>query len=507
MNTMKHLIRVVAITAGLFQMSSPSLVAQGQSGQVDVLILFKQAPDAIDLAFVRGRDGAVQRTFNIVPAIAARVPARALGDLQNNPRVATVELDGVFTADDVTTELNNTWGVKQIGAGTVQANGNTGLGVKVAVIDSGVNCGHVELAGHCGGGWDFVNNDNNPADDNGHGTHVAGTIAARRDGAGVVGVAPDAQIIPLKVLGANGSGSFSWVIAALDWAVAHDVQVTNNSYGSSSDPGSIVHQAFDRAYAAGIVNIASAGNSGICSGSTNTVGYPGRYTAVLAVAATNINNTRPCWSSTGPDVDISAPGVSINSTKHTGGYVVFNGTSMASPHVVGVAALVIAANPSDTNGFNGVADEVRSILTSTAKDLGVAGKDTLYGYGLVQAVAAVAAVGGGGNPPPPPPPSTIGASSIVYKFFGDGNPTRNLKMTLTVKDSNGQVVPSASVSIALLRNGTAYATGAKTTASNGTVFFDFLNVPTGTYTTKVNGVSKSGYVWDGVTPPNSTVKQ
>jgi subtilisin len=506
MHTMKRLISVVALATGLSQTSS-MVVAQGQSGgQLDVLVLYKQAPDNADLAFVRGRDGAVTRRFSIVPAIAARVPARLVSELQDNPRVATVELDGVFTADDVATELNSTWGVKQIGGGTVHANGNTGLGVKVAVIDSGVNCSHLELVGHCGGGWDFVNNDNNPADDNGHGTHVAGTIAARRDGAGVVGVAPDAQIIPLKVLGSNGSGSFSAVVAALDWAVANHVQVTNNSYGSSGDPGLTVHQAFDKAYAAGIVNIASAGNSGICSGSTNTVGYPGRYTSVLAVAATDINNARPCWSSTGPDVDIAAPGVSINSTKYTGGYTVYSGTSMASPHVAGVAALVIAANPADSNGANGVADEVRSFLTSKAKDLGTAGRDNLYGFGLVQAVASVAAVGGGTPPQPIPPQTTVGVTSIAYQLFGDANPTRNLKVTLTVKNSSGQVVPSASVGIALYRNGSPYATATKTTGSAGTVFFDFLAVPSGTYTTTVTGVSASGYVWNGVTPPNSAVK-
>jgi subtilisin family serine protease len=281
--------------------------------------------------------------------------------------------------------------------------------------------------------------------------------------------------------------------------------VTNNSYGSSGDPGLTVHQAFDNAYAAGIVNIASAGNSGVCNGSTNTVGFPGQYTSVLAVAATDINNARPCWSSTGPTVDISAPGVSINSTNYTGGYVVYSGTSMASPHVVGVAALVIAANPADTNGANGIADEVRNILTSTAKDLGTSGFDSLYGYGLVQAVAAVAAVGGG-SPPQPQPPTTVGVTSLQWRSFGDNGQTKHVGVVATVKSSSGQLVSGATVSVSISRNGALYATGSATTGSGGTVDFRLFNAPSGTYMLTVTGVAASGLVWDGVTPPNSFVK-
>jgi subtilisin len=481
---------------------------RGTDERVDVLIAYRQAPTAEDVADVRRRGGEVKRTFHLVPAIAARVPAGALAGLQNNQKVRTIEPNGQFQAHDL--EGNNTWGVVKIGAQTVQTNGNTGVNVRVAVIDTGVNCSHAELTGHCGGGFDFVNNDSDPSDDNSHGTHVAGTIAAGANAFGVVGVAPNAQVVPLKVLDDKGSGDFDDVIAALEWIVDYNaahpgspILVTNSSYGSSGNPGSTVQAAFDEAYAAGIVNIASAGNSGICSGATNTVGYPGRYTSVLAVAATDVNNARSCWSSTGPDVDIAAPGVSINSTYYTGGYAVFSGTSMASPHVAGVAALVVAANPANSDGVNGVADEVRNAITSTALDLGTAGKDNLYGYGLVQAVAAVAAAV---NQPPPPPSGTSKVSSIGYATNGGKGGTKNLVVTLTVKDQNNANLSGASVSITIKRGTATYGTASGTTGANGQVSFTASNAPVGTYTTLVNSVTKSGYTWDGVTPGNTFTK-
>src|SRR4029453_2538353 len=125
MQMMKRLICTAALFTGIAQGSS-MVVAQGQpGGQVDVLILYKQAPDNLDLAFVRGGDGIIRHNFRIVPAIAARVPAHVVGDLQNNPRVATVELDGVFTANDVASALNTTGGVKKNGAGRAAATDNT----------------------------------------------------------------------------------------------------------------------------------------------------------------------------------------------------------------------------------------------------------------------------------------------------------------------------------------------------------------------------------------------
>lgn len=339
-------------------------------GLVKVLIGFKEKPGPAQQAMVKGVGGKIKYTYHIVDAIAASIPEKAIVALQNNPNVAHVELDIKVYALD--TELDDSWGVKRIGAGIVHVDGNKGTGIKVAIIDSGIDYNHPDLDDNYIVGYDFVNNDDDPMDDAGHGTHVAGTVAAEDDGVGVVGVAPEASLYALKVLGPDGSGSYSDVIAALQWCVNNGIQVTNNSYGSSGNPGVLVEEAFDNSATAGILHVAAAGNSGNPPGRGDNIIYPARYESVIAVAATDQNDKRARWSSTGPDLDLSAPGVAINSTLLGGGYGEKSGTSMASPHVAGTAALVIAAEISD----------VRSQLQNTADDLG---DSSLYGNGLVDA--------------------------------------------------------------------------------------------------------------------------
>ena len=370
-----------------------SLQAQQNQGadRAGVIIGFKQQPGPNEQAWVRAFGGTIKYTYHLVPAIAAEVPRFSIEGLRNNPNVTSVDLDGEVWAIDA--ELDNTWGAERIGAGAVHDGGNKGSGVKVAIIDSGSGP-HGDLV--IVGGFDFVNNDNNPDDDNGHGTHVAGTVAAKDDDLGVVGVAPEASLYALKVLSASGSGSWSGIIAALQWIVDYNtvnssspIRVTNNSYGASVNPGGTVQAAFDNSAAAGILHVAAAGNSGNPKGKGNNVIYPARYVSVIAVAATDANDNRASFSSTGDTVELSAPGVAINSTKLGGGYVKYNGTSMASPHVAGTAALMIAA---------GVAD-VRTQLQTTADDLGDPGRDKQYGYGLVDADEAAAYSGPPNDPP------------------------------------------------------------------------------------------------------------
>ena len=348
--------------------------------RVRILIGFRTPPSPADEAEIRGRGAEISHRFHIVPAMAVSIPVTALDGVRRNPNVTVVEPDG--TVDAIDAELDAAWGVSRIGAGTVHDGGNKGEGVKVAIVDTGIDCTHPELDGNCMGGVDFVNNDNDPSDDHGHGTHVAGTVAAEDDGNGVVGVAPKVSLYGLKVLNARGGGYWSDIIAAIEWAADNGIQVTNNSYGSGVHPGTIVEAAFDRAYAQGVLHIAAAGNSGSCAGTENNVGYPARFASVVAVATTDALDGRACFSSTGPGVEIAAPGVGINSSRIGGGYVRLSGTSMASPHVVGVAALVIASGV-DSN------EDVRQQLANTADDLGAAGRDTHFGYGLVDPNAAV----------------------------------------------------------------------------------------------------------------------
>lgn len=358
--------------------------------ETGVIIRFAQRPGQAEEALVRNAGGAVRRSYKSVPAVAAKMPRRAIEALLKNPNIQAIDIDQKIRAHDL--ELDSAWGVKRIGAGNVHASGNSGVGVKIAVIDSGIDYNHPDLKVNYAGGYNFINNTNDPFDDNGHGTHVAGTIAALNNDIGVVGVAPDVKIYALKVLDGNGYGKMSDVIAAIEWAVSNGIRITNNSYGSDGDPGSTVATVFKNAESDGVLHIAAAGNSGTCAGGEDNVSYPARYASVVAVSATNKNDSRPCFSSTGSAVELASPGVSINSAKSGGGYVEYSGTSMASPHVAGTAALIVAAGIRDGNNNGRINDEIRAVLQSTALDLGATGIDTFYGYGMVQPEKAIAFV-------------------------------------------------------------------------------------------------------------------
>jgi subtilisin family serine protease len=362
-----------------------SLASQNK---VDVLIGFNGKPDD---SVVRAFGGDVNHNFApFINVIAASVPERALEGLAHNPNIAYVEPDAeAHIMDHASTthplEYENSWGVDHIGSYTVHTKSpsyNKGDGIKVCVIDTGINRTHPDLDGNYVTGIDYVNDDDNPMDDNGHGTHVSGTIAAELNNAGVVGVAPNADLIVAKVLNSAGSGSYSDVIAGINWCASNGAKVISMSLGGSSGSDAL-KSAVDTAYSKNILVVAAAGNSGNKAGKNDSVIYPARYDSVIAVAATDSNNKRASWSSTGPKVEISAPGVSVKSTWLGTGYSTISGTSMATPHVSGVAALIWKSNPNLSSG------DVRNILDSTALDLGASGRDNLYGYGLVRANVAV----------------------------------------------------------------------------------------------------------------------
>lgn len=272
------------------------------------------------------------------------------------------------------------WGVSRIGANVTN---HTGKGVVVCVVDTGIDKDHPDLVTNLIGGKNFVGKGlkvdaNKWDDDNGHGTHVAGTIAATDNSVGVVGVAKEASLLGVKVLDRSGSGYFSDIIAGIDYCVSQGADVISMSLGSSSDVQTM-HDAVDAADAAGVLVVAAAGNSGDGNGATNEIGYPAKYSSVLAVGATASDDSSPSWSSEGVEVELSAPGVNVLSTWNDGGLNIISGTSMATPHVSGVAALAMQANPLLTNV------EIRALLVSTADDLGALGHDNFFGYGLVDA--------------------------------------------------------------------------------------------------------------------------
>lgn len=400
--------RQLGCHAALLMLTAAGLAAQpGPRDRVKVLIGFNKQPGANEQALVRAFGGTVKHTYRLIPAIAATLPQSAIAALSNNPAVSTVEPDVTIYALGPD-EYDNAWGVKKINARTVHEGGNRGMGVKICILDSGIDRDHPDLYLSYAGGYDFHNADDDPSDDNGHGTHVAGTIAAMANGVGVIGVAPQARILAYKVLGADGTGDFSSVIAAVQRCMADGGMITNNSYGSAQDPGGWVQSAFDKAAAAGILHVGAAGNSGGCSG----VSYPAAYESVIAVGATESRDRAASFSCRGPKVELSAPGVNIQSTYPDNSYATVSGTSMATPHVSGLAALVFACGLADLTGDGKAnAADVRLRMQQTALDLGTSGRDEAFGFGRIQADLAVRNCGGA--PPATIPPDAPTGLAVV----------------------------------------------------------------------------------------------
>ncbi|PWH13398.1 MAG: hypothetical protein DDG58_14205, partial [Ardenticatenia bacterium] len=260
-----------------------------------------------------------------------------------------------------------------------------GANIIIAIIDSGIDLDHPDFA--CPNkllpGRDFVNNDNDPQDDYGHGTHVAGIAAAcTNNGVGVAGVAWAARLLPVKVLDAVGSGSYSNLAAGIRYAVDNGARIINLSLGGTAD-SSIMRDAASYAVSRGRMMVAAAGNCAVggtgCNGQINPVMYPAAYDEVIAVAATDSGDSRAYFSEYHPYVDVAAPGMSIYSTLPDNSYGGLNGTSMATAFVSGLAALLWSAD----GGLS--ASQVRALIESNADDLGTPGKDDYFGYGRINA--------------------------------------------------------------------------------------------------------------------------
>ena len=247
------------------------------------------------------------------------------------------------------------WGVKRVDAPAAWST-SRGEGVKVVVIDTGLDMTHPDLAGNIKGGWNAIKKSGDFNDDHGHGTHCGGNIAALDNDIGIVGVAPKADLYGVKVLDANGSGSFDDVIAGMQWAVDNHMEVASMSLGA--DQG---NQALADMVAAmkkgGVTLIAAAGNSG------GAVGFPGGYPEAIAVAALDQNDQLADFSSRGPQVAVIAPGVNVYSLSKNGGYDTMSGTSMATPHVAGLAVLYLSTHKGATP------DQVRAALSAASTQL------------------------------------------------------------------------------------------------------------------------------------------
>jgi subtilisin len=375
MNVRRKIVIILSVSCLLLL---PDLAT---SADKSVLVGFHQKPGPSEQAFIHGARGIIKRTFRLIPAMAVTLPEEEIVRVKKNSQIAYVEEEAVFTAVEPLPgdEYANAWGVWRIFSDVAHGSGNRGAGVRVAVLDTGIDYNHPEFEGNYQGGYDFVFDDSDPFDDNSrsHGTHVAGIIAAEGNGTGVIGVAPEADLFAVKVLDGGGFGLAEWIIAGIEWAVDNNMDIINMSL---EGPDSLSLQlACDAAYEAGVLLVAAGGNLGV------NVSFPAAYASVVAVTATDMADAK-AFSPSGPQVELAAPGVDILSTVRGGGYDVLSGTSQAAPHAAGTAALLFATIGDLNNDEMINNEDLRQALAMTAIDLGdVAGRDDDFGYGLVNA--------------------------------------------------------------------------------------------------------------------------
>jgi subtilisin len=312
------------------------------------------------------------------PIVSLSLTNQEIAALRRNPNVAMVEEDGLCYAlpETLVFEGQPTVQAETVPVGVQQVKAppawgcSRGRGIKVAVLDTGIDWTHPDLAPNFKGGVSFVSGET-VMDGNSHGTHCAGTIGAAINGSGVVGVAPEAWLYAVKVLSNSGSGNWSWLISGLNWCVQNQIKVASMSLGGGGAPAALEAMC-NAAFNAGVLLVAAAGNAGPGMG---TVGQPGKYKNVIAVSAIDSANVIATFSSRGPEVELSAPGVQVLSTIPGGGFGQKSGTSMACPHVAGGAAVIWGAHRFATNV------QIWNLLASTADNLGPPAWDPLYGYG------------------------------------------------------------------------------------------------------------------------------
>lgn len=269
----------------------------------------------------------------------------------------------------IPTKEQSQWNYQAIKGQLAYESGYTGKGVKIALIDTGVSP-HKDLK--IAGGVSTIDGETSYLDTNGHGTHVAGILNAQPNGFGLVGVAPNAELYAVKAVTGDDNGKLSDIVEGIEWAIQNEMDIINLSVGIQTDEPQL-KAVIQKAYKQGVIIVASSGNNG----SNSSVSYPAKYPEVISVSAVDRLMNQATFSSKGESVDFTAPGVDIASTFLDDQYALISGTSQATPHVVGLLALLKEKYPTKTSR------ELENELQLYAEDLGVTGKDDVFGYGFL----------------------------------------------------------------------------------------------------------------------------
>ncbi|MBI5871455.1 MAG: carboxypeptidase regulatory-like domain-containing protein, partial [Actinobacteria bacterium] len=358
-----------------------------------LLVRFQPATDPRDIQQLLTKKGLqavdeISELGIVTIAVPAGEEEKVANQLSDSPIVENAEVDHVYyalaTPNDTFYE-GTQWNLQKINAPTAWDTTTGSVNSVIAIIDTGVDSAHPDLAGKVLPGYNTINESTNVTDVYGHGTHVAGiAAAASNNGLGVAGVAWDSKVMPVKVLSDQGYGYMSDIAEGIIYAVDNGAQVINLSLGAGwSDV--TMRDAVNYAYMHNVLVVAAAGNS-----SNNASFYPASYPHVISVAATDSADAYAYFSTYNANVDVAAPGVAINSTFPQASYKSWQGTSMASPHVAGLASLVLSVNGNLTP------NQVTQVLENTSVDLGDAGRDDHFGFGRIDAAAAVVQAA---NPP------------------------------------------------------------------------------------------------------------
>ncbi len=376
-----------------------SLCAASETGQSRKIVVFKKSFESgSSQDILLKNSGALKiKSLKLINGSVAHMSPQTERVLKNKDEVLRIDQDFFIQAARIQSKNKSKkipdqpiqevpWNMLLIGANLAWPL-TQGTAVRVAVIDTGIDLDHPDLYENIKGYINIIKPKKSGDDDSGHGTHVAGIVAAADNAIGVIGVGPEIDLYAVKVLDRKGRGRLSDLIDALDWCIDNDIQVINMSLGSLQDNPSF-HEAVRNTYQAGITLIAAAGNYGQEGG---VISYPARYPETIAVSSVDQFGNLDPFSSRGAEIDLAAPGVDVRSTLKAGLYMLMSGTSMAAPHVTGTVALILSTIPNnqfDVN-HNGLWDpsEILMKLKLTAQSLGLPVQQ--QGAGLVRADEAI----------------------------------------------------------------------------------------------------------------------